>query len=272
MLHLLKLEWLKQKNFTVFRVIVILYLAALPGFFSIGKSIDLGKNPPDGFPSIDIIYMFPKIWTFLGYGAGWMSFFFLGFLSILMVTNERNNKTMRQNIITGLTRKEYFLSKLYFIFVISACAAIYFALVALAYGFTHNETIYLSTILKDSDYILKVFLSSFAYMSFGLFLGILIKRTGIAVVLYFAYGFFLEKIVRYGVHYWLIVENKSIHFYPVNSFSDLTPVPVAEFGADFLEKNDISIFLTAPEAIITSLIYVVIFLGLSYRILKKSDL
>lgn len=275
MLHLFKLEWLKQKNYTVFKVVCIIYMIALPAIFAIGKPFaKLVDDLPPGVPSIDVIYMFPKVWAWLGYGAGWLSFFFLGFLSILMVTNEVKNKTMRQNIITGLNRKEFFISKLNFILVISALATLYYILVALAYGFTHNESVYLSTILKDSEYMFRVFLSNLGYMSFGLFLGMLIKRTGIVIVLYFAWGFFLEKIIRWGIHYSHIIKNKTIHFYPVNSFSDLTPFPLLQMeeAAKFLEKNQFNLLLSPAEAIVISSVYILLFLWGSYRILKKSNL
>jgi hypothetical protein len=68
--------------------------------------------------------MFPTVWQYLGYIGNWLCFFFFGFLSIVVVTTEHSYRTMRQNIITGLSRQQYFLSKFYLIVVVSLLAAL----------------------------------------------------------------------------------------------------------------------------------------------------
>ena len=110
MLHLLRLEWKKLKPYRLFQVLVLLYIALLPLGFLIGKNIDL----PDETGGTISFYTFPKVWDALAYAGNWMSFFFLGFLGVLLVTNEFSYKTLRQNLITGMSRKEYFAGKIIF--------------------------------------------------------------------------------------------------------------------------------------------------------------
>ena len=205
--------------------------------------------------------------------ANWLTFFFLGFLAVITVTSEFGNRTLRQNIITGLNRKQFFLGKFYFIIAVSLAATLYYTLNGLFFGYFHTETIYISKVLQEANLIPRYFLMCMAYMSFGLFVGILIRRTGIALFLYLAYVMFLEPIMRYAIHF-KVVQNKSLHFYPMNAAEDLVPlhVPGNEMAESFAKSNDFSIFLTPMEAVITSGVYTGIFLFASYLLLKTRDL
>lgn len=272
MLHLLQLEWLKQKEFTIFRVMAILFLVALPSLLLIAKTFNVSAdNMPPFLPTIDSLFQFPNVWIWLGYIGSWLTFFFMGFLGVLMVTNEYSNKTLRQNIITGLSRKAYFSSKLYFILAVSFCVTIYYVICCLIFGFTHTDTIYMNTVLKNADYIYRFFVMSMGYMSLGLLIGLLIKRTGIALFLYLAYVMIIEKILRYAIHLQ-IFPHQSMKFYPVNSFSDLAPFPYAEAATGFAKEQGFDFFLSPTQAVITAVVFICIFLFLSYQKLQKGDL
>ena len=272
MIHLLKLEWLKQQKFTIFRVMCLLYLVALPALLLIFKTFNASpKDLPPFIPTIDSMFQFPNVWQWLGYIGNWLSFFFMGFLSVLMVTTEYGNKTMRQNIITGLSRKDYFLSKLLFILTITTAVTVYYTLWCLLFGLTHTDTIYINTVLKNSDYIYRFFLMNLGYMSFGLFIGLLVKRTGIALFLYLAYIMIVENILRYGVHFQ-VAKHNSMRFYPMNALEDLTPFPFADMAAGFTRENGFDIFLSPTEAILTAIVYTALFLFLSYKKLQRGDL
>lgn len=271
MAYLFKLEWLKQKNFSVFKTMLVLYIVALPGLFLVAKTINIeGEDMPPFLPSIDHLFMFPAVWEWLAYVGNWLSFFFLGFLGVLMVTNEHRNKTLRQNIITGVSRKQYYFSKLTFIIGLCLGATLYYTLCCLVFGFLHNESIYLSTITKDSQFIFRFFLMALGYMSFGFLLGMLIKRTGIALLLYITYVMVIESILR-GIHYYFF-EHVTMNWYPLNAIEDLAPFPVFRLADPFIEEKGFDTCLSATEAILLSSFYIVIFLFFSYRLLKKADL
>ncbi len=270
MLYLLGLEWKKVRYYRIFQVLVILFIVALPGIMLIPKTF---TSVPSEIMSKDMFYMFPNGWKYIGYTGNWMAFFFIGFLAVISATSEYANKTLRQNIITGLTRKQFFLAKLYFILAISLAATLYYVLVGLIFGITHTETIYMSKVLQEADLIPRFFLMCMGYSSFGLFVGLLIRRTGISIFLYLIYIMILEAILRYPIHYNLF-PNKSVHFYPMNAVEDLVPFdfPFNEMANEFMEENDFSFFLTPTEAVITSSIYTALFLYGCYWLLKRRDL
>lgn len=270
MLHLLKLEWLKQKDYLLFKMLAVAYAVFLPATLFIGKKLDFGAgspiNPKNQF------FQFPTIWEWLGYIGSWMTYFMLGFLVVLMVTNEFSNRTLRQNMITGLKRGEFFKSKLAFMVVVGLAASLYYMVCALVIGLLHsNDTLYFSTIFKHVDLVPRFFLMSLGYMSFGLLVGLLFKRTGIALFIYLAYSMVGEFILRYVVHLY-IFKNRSMCFYPFNAMEDLVPLPVADFADDLFKQMGFKVFLTPVEAIVTTSIYITLFLALSYKRLKSSDL
>ncbi len=270
-LQLITLEWKKFRHYSAFNAIALMYALLLPGLMLAGKAIKIPKE----FGSTDIFFMFPDIWKYQGYVGNWLGFFFLGFFGILLVTNEYAFKTLRQNIITGMSRKEFFLGKISFITVICFLVTLYYTLICLIFGWTHTETVYLTKVVENIDYIFRYFLMCLSYTIFAFFIGTLTKRTGIALFLYFAYVMFFESFLRYAVHLKMLSNpNKSIHFYPMNATEDLIPfnLPMNPMATDFIEKNNFSFFLTSSEAIITTIIYITIFLFITYQLFQKRDL
>ncbi len=270
MLHLLQFEWKKQKNFNLFKILMIAYVVLLPGALMIGKKIPMEEGMP--FNPQTMFFEFPTVWQWLGYTGNWLVFFVLGFLGVLLITNEHEYRTLRQNIITGMHRREFFLSKLYFMIAISVVFTVYYSLCALAIGTLHaDDTLYFETVFKNWDYMPRYLLMCMGYMSFGLLTGVLIRRTGIALFVFLVYAMFLEPVIRWSLHLRYI-KNKSMHFYPLNAFEDLCPVPIAQMTEGFVKQNNFSMLLSPGEAIAASGFYIVLFLFLAYYRLKNSDL
>ncbi len=269
MLHLLTLEWKKVRKNSTFRVLFVLYLILLPSLFLVGKRL---PDLPDEIPSADVFYMFPTVWEYLAYAGNWLVFFFLGFLAVLSVTVEYNNKTLRQNVITGLTRTEIFKAKLSYIIALSFVATAYYFIVAIVIGFFNTETIYWVKIWQEWEMIPRYFLMCLGYTSFALLLGLLIKRTGIALFLYLSYVMFIEVVLRWAVHRNLF-DHKSMHFYPMNAIEDLTPFPLLKTAKNF-GGNDMKfeILLSPSEAVGTVIVYTALFLFCSYGLLRRSSL
>lgn len=268
MWYLLTLEWKKQRRNLPFLVFIFSYLLLLPTLLLSGKRIE---NLPPPLLTNEVFFMFPTVWEYLGYVGNWLSFFFLGFLSITLVTSEYSYRTMRQNIINGLDRRAYFLSKLYFVLAVALFATLYYTLTALAIGYLNTEAIYAQKVWQHLDYLPRYFLMCLGYMSFGLFLGFLIRRTGIALFLYLTYIMFIEMVLRWGVHFYLF-RTRSMHFYPMNAVEDLIPTPFAPDADRFLQQAGFSLFLRPWEAVGLTLIYTLLFLAVSYWRVQRSDL
>jgi len=136
-IRLLKLEFTKFKDHSLIIILFMLYFIISILGVMIGKSFN---SLPGGFIRPEAIYEFPLVWDVLGYIGSHTAFFFLGLSGVFMVVNEVTYKTFRQNIISGLTRKEYFLSKVLSIIVISAAAALLYGIVSSLYGIIHTKS------------------------------------------------------------------------------------------------------------------------------------
>ncbi len=266
MLYLLKLEWKKLAPYRLFQILVGLYILLLPLGFLIGKNIDL----PEEVGGTISYYTFPKIWDALAYAGNWMSFFFLGFLGVLLVTNEFSYKTLRQNLITGMSRQAYFSGKILFMLISSLFVAIYYAIVAVGIGLYYTDYIQFDRIFAHANLIPQYFLMSFAYMNFAFMLGILLQRMGLALFLYFIYTLVIEMVLRYFFHAKIFGnDSESRNYYPLNAFEDLAPFPIPNFGPI---GGKLNVFLTTTEAVALSFFYTIIFLYISYKTFIKRDL
>jgi len=107
-------------------------------------------------------------------------------------------------------------------------------------------------------------------MSFGFLLGLLIKRTGIALLIYVTYIMVIESILR-GIHLYFF-QNPSMHYFPMNALEDLAPFPIMEQANQFTEENGFGLMLEPNMAIILSVMYISLYLFASYQVLKRSDL
>ncbi len=98
MLQLLKIEWLKVKNYRTFWILSTLYLLSIWGInyivYVIQWKIYHDKNAGDaaklflGGPP----YAFPKVWAMTSYVSSFL-LFIAGLLIIIIVTNEFSFKT-----------------------------------------------------------------------------------------------------------------------------------------------------------------------------------
>lgn len=271
MFQLLKLEWLKQKDFILFRILILVYVVMLPSLLMIGKKLKGIEGELPFNPQL-MLFHFPSVWGWLAYVGNWLVFFVLGFMAVLIITNEHSYRTLRQNIITGLHRGQWFWSKAWFILVLSLCATLYYAICAMMIGLYHlNDTWYLSTIFKEAEIVFRYFIMAAGYMSFGMLVGVLIKRTGIALFTFFGYAFFLEPVLRWVIHMRLI-KGPSMNYYPLNVFEDLCPVPFSKLTESFAKENGFELFLDPGLSMALAVGYIFLFGVVSFWILRKSDL
>lgn len=270
MFHLLKLEWLKQKNYVLFKILLLVYIVMLPAVLMIGKKIPYVEGMPFN-PEI-MFFHFPSVWEWLAFIGNWGSHLIFAFMAVLLVTNEHSFRTLRQNVITGMQRSDWFWSKAQFLLVVAAGATLYLALCAIVIGLFHADTIYLATVFKGAGSVmLRYFLMIVGFMGFGFLVGVLVKRTGIALFVLLAYTFMAEPVIRWVLHLRLL-KHESWNWYPWNIFEDLCHVPSADIANEFLEDNGIQMVAEPAVAIPIAIGYILLFGWLSHRRLVKGDL
>ena len=256
MLHLLKIEWLKVKNYQAFWVFAILYCFSILGINYIGYYLNelSVQNMPMSKVLLGTPYSFPSVWGTVGYMSSWL-LYFPGILFIMLLTNEFNFKTHRQNIIDGWTRSQFIQVKFVFAILFSLVATIFNFLVALLFGLISTHSEFSFSGIENVGYI---FIQTTAYITFAMFLAVLFRKSGAAIAVFFLYGLIFEWLIT-------LLLNVQIGISPVGYFLPLQITDVMlpiSFGKDFIYKG-------APDQWIAALASVAYIFGYYIFALKK---
>ncbi len=275
MFRLLNIEYQKLKHNKASIVLIIAYFFLLTSTASIAAiKFDIGEIK---FHLAEMgIFNFPYIWHLNTYLSATIKVFLL-LVIVSMMANEYSNKTLKQNLIDGLSKKEFVLSKFYMVVVFALISTVFVFFVSLTLGLLYSDFTEMAIIFSDLQYILAYFVKLVGFFSFGLFLGILIKRSAFAVGAMIVWLMF-EGFIK-GMLYWKfenIVDNV-MQFFPLESMANLIKEPFTRFSAvksvasqigEDLSK-DTSVHFT--DILIVS-VWTAIFVYLSYWLLKRRDL
>jgi ABC-type transport system involved in multi-copper enzyme maturation permease subunit len=94
-----------------------------------------------------------------------------------MIANEYSYGTLKQNLIDGMSKKEFLLSKVYTILVFSFVSTTLVFVISLILGLKYSSFTEIGIIFSDLEYLFAYFLKHVAFFSFCLFLALLIKRS-----------------------------------------------------------------------------------------------
>jgi len=275
MLRLLNIEYYKLINNKASKVLIIAYFFLLTSIALIAAiKFDIG---PIKFHLADQgIFNFPYIWHFNTYVAAIFKFFLL-LVIVSMMANEYANKTLKQNLIDGLSKKEFILSKFYTVVAFSLISTVFVFFISLILGLIYSDFDEFGIIFSDLEFLLAFFIKLLGFFSFGLFLGILIKRSAFAVGAMFVW-LIVESITK-GMLYWKLESSVELimQFFPLESMSNLINQPGSRLNAVQTVAKQVGEDLTYDYAVHWYEIAIVlgwtaIFIFLSYRLLKKRDL
>lgn len=256
-------------------MLLAIYTVVTPFVIFIGKKMTLGREID--FIDPKTFFEFPSIWEFQGYIGQWMVFIFLGFLGVIFVSSEIRNKTMRQSLIAGMTRKDFYLSKVLSIASVSLWATIVYWFSCVVIGFFHTPEFSLEIVMNNDWAGLRFFLMSFCYLSFALLITFWFKNAGLAIFSYIAYILF-EPAIRWLIYYKVIkkidfIPNDAVLYGPLNVVEDLMPFPLFRIAdAIPMEEIDFEFLLTYKTASYASLIFFGIFYLCSYLSFTRKDL
>jgi len=222
------------------------------------------------------IFEFPYIWHITTFFVAFFKFFF-AIVVVSMIGNEYSNRTLKQNLIDGLSKKEFILSKFYFILAYSLVVTLFVFIITLLIGIFNSpsESMYIDKILEGSIFIPAYFIKLLTFFSLCLFVGVLIKRSAFSLGALFI-GFILELIL-YGLFrfrwYDYDTSNEIMQFFPFTSMWNLIDEPFTRIGTLHTTEN---IFVTDYNAywyeFVIAAVWIFIYIFFSYRLLKRRDL
>ncbi len=274
MINLLKIEWLKIKNYTGFIL--------LASFFAVGvvacnfivylfiknvlDKVQVTKLFLSGSP-----FDFDTVWTTVSY---YSSYFLMlpALLIVILISNEFNYKTHRQNIIDGMSRFEFLKVKIAMALIFAIACTVVVILTALIFGLASGTAFSVNGFENVGYFLLK----AFTYNMVAIVISLLTKRSGVAIAIFFIYTIF-ENGISLFLFFWAVDLKKEKNFdwgnlgnyLPMNASDGLLTAPFEQFSGmakSILPSN----FNTVVLAV--ALAYLVLFYFWSRRKMLRSDL
>ena len=278
MLRLLNIEYHKLRYSKSAKVLITTYFILIT-FISLIASIEFNIGDFRGRVADMGIFNFPFIWHFNSYIAATLKLF-LAIVIVSMMSNEYSNRTLKQNLIDGLSKKEFVMSKFLTVVLFALASTVFLFIVSMILGLSFSDYTEASIIFSDMEYLFAYFIKLTGFFTFCMFLGVLVKRSAFALGFLFIW-WILESIARGIMEFKLfrgtdIAENIA-QFFPLESMSILIKEPFTRLGAIQAAAAQMGSEITKDYAIhwyqlLIVIAWTAIFVWLSYVLLKKRDL
>ncbi|MCZ4318569.1 ABC transporter permease [Aequorivita viscosa] len=278
MLRLLNIELQKLRYNRAAKVISIVYFILIT-FIALISSIEFNFGDFHFRVADQGIFNFPYIWHFNTYMAAILKLF-LAIVIVSMMSNEYSYRTLKQNLIDGLSKREFVLSKFLTVLLFAGISTVFIFLVSLILGLSFSDYNEIGIIFSDLEYIGAYFIKLVAFFSFCLFLGVFVKRSA------FALGFLIVwqviELLLYGLMKWQLFKDTEIadkisFFFPLNAMANLIKEPLSRLGAIQSAANQLGENFNKDYGVswlnlLIVMVWTALFIYWSYAILKKRDL
>lgn len=278
MFRLLTIELQKLRFNKSARVISIVYFVLIT-FIALIASIEFNFGDINFRVADQGIFNFPFIWHFNTYIAAILKIF-LAIVIVSMMANEYSYRTLKQNLIDGISKKEFVLSKFITVVGFAAVSTVFVFIVSMILGLAFSDYTEIGIIFSDLEYLLAYFLKLVGFFSFCLFLGVLVKRSAFAIG--FLVIWWIVESILYGLMKWRFFKDTDIaeqvsQFFPLSAMSNLIIEPFTRLGAVQSAANQLGEALDKDYAVnLTDIgivsVWTFLFIYWSLLILKRRDL
>lgn len=276
MIRLLQIEWFKLIHHRISRLLIISYFLLI-SLVALLATIKVEFGPINFYLAEQGIFNFPYIWHFNTYMIATLKIFF-AIIIVAMIANEFSYKTLKQNLIDGLSKKEFLLTKVYTILAFVLISTLVVFIVSMTLGLIYSDYNEIGIIFSDLEYLLAYAVKLFGFFSLCLFFGVWIKRSAFALGMLILWQIF--EGILYGVLRWNIsasMAEKVYNLFPLNAMGNLIKEPITrlsavqniadQMGEDLSKDYGVNLLEVALV-----LGWSFVFIYASYRILLKRDL
>ena len=259
-------------------MLIITYFALLTSITLIA-AIKFDIGPVQFHLAEQGIFNFPYIWHFNTFIAAFFKIFLL-LVIVSMISNEYSNKTLKQNLIDGLSKKEFILSKFYTVLTFALISTVFVFIVSMILGLIYSDYNEFSIVFSDLEFLVAFFVKLLGFFSMGLFLGMLIKRSAFAVGAMVIW--FIAENITYSLLKWKVFRDTDIadnimQFAPIKAMWNLIDEPFSRLNAVKTLASQIGEDITSDYGVHWYEIAIVlgwtfIFIYASYYLLKIRDL
>lgn len=254
---------MKIKTYRTFWVLFVGFLITFPltlYFFATKFNEGSGTAQEDMIKTLlGNPFTFPRAWLSSAYFGG-LFFVIIGMLFILLITNEVQYRTHRQNIIDGWSRMNFLAAKFTMLvfFVLVATALVFIC--GYWIGSMYPEE---GKTFRDGIHYVGYFaLMATIYLAVAFVIAILIKRTGLSIIVYFGVVCVVDNLL------WLMLtknNNQAGYFLPLESGDSLLPNP---FKPASMEKRT----LADSTLVMVAVAYIAVFGLLIRNYFQRTDL
>ncbi len=272
MINLFYIEWLKVSKSRYFKWMMGLWLLA---FISVpillGETLEWASDNFNGLDELlpmaaeDFPIFSPHdVWQNLAFVYKYISVF-LCIIVIVNVGQEWEEKTIRQNVIDGMSRGQYFLSKTVMLLILSVLSTFGVFLLGFILGSTSDSEV---GVMESFDFLLAYFLHVFLFISIAMLFINLFRKVGVTILVFLVYSFFVESIGA-GILNAIFGKMGSVNvgsILPVEASWDLIPFPFKRYfmiyTPDYVNMG----------SVLMALAWTVIILFFNYLLTTRRDL
>ncbi len=265
MLRILKIELRKIVNYVPLWVLFAIYLLLfIPTAFTVESAADFlmseyvsamtqGQETDAG----SVLFSYQYIWYVLSF----LNLKFAVFLSLIivtLVTNEFQFRTLRQNIIDGMSRLEVLLGKQLIMLLISLISGLFLFVFILVLGEQPKDSDPIP-VFEGAVYVIYFMIGIFGFMNFAYLISSLFKNAGLSIL----------GVIVYWIGEWIVgwfVPDQYERFLPANAIGGIIPGPTEELVTKSI--------LPYPDALTIGIAlgYIALFVALNYWVLLKGKL
>lgn len=208
------------------------------------------------------MYALPGLWPNLTYLASYFSLL-PAFLLIMLLTDEFQYRTLRQQVIDGTPRGQIILDKLLVSLLLVGWAVLSVLAVGLFFGLTRTAAGAGELLAAAPRPLLLYAAQLLGYLSLAALLAVLVRKSTPAIVALLLYVWVAERLIRYGL------PDSIDRFLPVKALDILTPSPFASTLDTVLGPSGA---LLPGQAVPVALAWAALFWLLSAALLRTRDL
>jgi ABC-2 type transport system permease protein len=264
MLKILRIEWMKVKNYRTFWILLAITILSIPGLsYAIYNLTNNSFPKVKGKSILGSPFAFPDVWQNISWNSGW-TFIIPAILVITLTTNEFTYKTHRQNIIDGWSRSQFIGVKLIELVLLSVLSTIVVLLTVLAFGFIGNKVPEGAPVWQGVRFIFFYFVQMLSFSMIAFLLAMLIRRAGLAIGAFLIY-ILAEKIIV-GIGHGIYKSNV-VDYLPEEVTSMLIPQSYIKGipGGGNWEHE-------LPGYLVVAALYLIVYCLVTGRRFLKSDL
>jgi ABC-2 type transport system permease protein len=266
MLDLFKIEWLKIKTYRTFWILFAGFMVFFPVAFYLSaykymERMADTKSMEENLLKLllDAPFVFPKVWL----ASSWMGglfFVLIGMLFILLITNEVQYRTHRQNIIDGWSRMDFLKAKFSLLIFFVVVSTFLIFIMGLVVGIVFSPAT--AKIFDGIRYVGYFALMATLYLMLAFLVAILIKRTGLSIIIYFAIVCIIDNVL------WMVFtlkESQVGYFMPLEAVDSMVPNP---FKPKILEKRTVADY----TLVIAAVTYIIVYAYVIMAYFRRTDL